>query len=187
MALIACEECGKEISNRASACPHCGCPVSFGGVTAQAPTLSEPAGGPKARQDEPLSSAERSALAPAVETPPISMSQFVADWANETYKHRSTGKNVAKSILVSGALSVLTAPLGISMFRTYRSLKPKELQAKALIALYPKELAQYHAAMLVLFDGLPAEMKMRVLVMAVGRPKEFVKAMLAVDAVTKPT
>lgn len=28
MALIKCEECGKEISNRATICPHCGCPVS---------------------------------------------------------------------------------------------------------------------------------------------------------------
>jgi hypothetical protein len=28
MALIACEECKREISSRATACPHCGCPVS---------------------------------------------------------------------------------------------------------------------------------------------------------------
>ena len=27
MALIKCPECGKEISNRANACPNCGCPV----------------------------------------------------------------------------------------------------------------------------------------------------------------
>lgn len=27
MALIKCEECGKEISDRAAACPNCGCPV----------------------------------------------------------------------------------------------------------------------------------------------------------------
>ena len=27
MALILCEDCGKEISDRAGACPHCGCPV----------------------------------------------------------------------------------------------------------------------------------------------------------------
>ena len=26
MALIACHECGKEFSERAAACPHCGCP-----------------------------------------------------------------------------------------------------------------------------------------------------------------
>ena len=26
MALIVCKECGKEFSNRATACPHCGCP-----------------------------------------------------------------------------------------------------------------------------------------------------------------
>ena len=28
MALIKCPECGKEISDRASACPNCGCPVA---------------------------------------------------------------------------------------------------------------------------------------------------------------
>ena len=27
MALIKCKECGKEISDRASACPNCGCPL----------------------------------------------------------------------------------------------------------------------------------------------------------------
>lgn len=27
MALINCPECGKEISDKASACPHCGCPI----------------------------------------------------------------------------------------------------------------------------------------------------------------
>ena len=27
MALIKCEECGKEISDKAAACPHCGCPI----------------------------------------------------------------------------------------------------------------------------------------------------------------
>lgn len=28
MALIACAECGKEISDKAAACPHCGAPVA---------------------------------------------------------------------------------------------------------------------------------------------------------------
>lgn len=28
MALIKCPECGKEISDKAAACPNCGCPVS---------------------------------------------------------------------------------------------------------------------------------------------------------------
>lgn len=28
MALIKCPECGKEISDKASACPNCGCPSS---------------------------------------------------------------------------------------------------------------------------------------------------------------
>ena len=28
MALIICEECGKEISDKAVSCPNCGCPIS---------------------------------------------------------------------------------------------------------------------------------------------------------------
>ncbi len=32
MALIECQECGKQISSKAEACPHCGAPV--GGDTA---------------------------------------------------------------------------------------------------------------------------------------------------------
>ena len=31
MALIKCPECGKEISDKASACPNCGCPVDYRG------------------------------------------------------------------------------------------------------------------------------------------------------------
>lgn len=30
MALIICKECGKQVSSKAHACPHCGCPVSSG-------------------------------------------------------------------------------------------------------------------------------------------------------------
>ena len=29
MALIKCKECGREISDKASVCPHCGCPVEL--------------------------------------------------------------------------------------------------------------------------------------------------------------
>ena len=28
MSLIKCPECGKEISDKATSCPNCGCPVS---------------------------------------------------------------------------------------------------------------------------------------------------------------
>lgn len=28
MALIKCEECGKEVSDKAKACPNCGCPIA---------------------------------------------------------------------------------------------------------------------------------------------------------------
>lgn len=29
MSLIKCAECGKEISDKAGSCPHCGCPMSY--------------------------------------------------------------------------------------------------------------------------------------------------------------
>ena len=35
MALIKCPECGKQISDRAAACPNCGCPVNSNNTTPQ--------------------------------------------------------------------------------------------------------------------------------------------------------
>ena len=37
MALIACPECGREISDRAVSCPHCGCPVSVASAPPEIP------------------------------------------------------------------------------------------------------------------------------------------------------
>lgn len=34
MALIACRECGSQISDQAASCPHCGCPVKKGQAVA---------------------------------------------------------------------------------------------------------------------------------------------------------
>ena len=43
MALIKCSECGKEISDKASACPHCGCPMGEIKVTeAERPSQEAP-------------------------------------------------------------------------------------------------------------------------------------------------
>lgn len=39
MALINCRECGKEISDSAKQCPHCGCSTKFGNEVAQAKGL----------------------------------------------------------------------------------------------------------------------------------------------------
>lgn len=41
MALIKCEECGKEISDRAKSCPHCGCPNDFSSDNNPIPTPKE--------------------------------------------------------------------------------------------------------------------------------------------------
>lgn len=45
MALIVCPECKKEVSDRAAACLHCGCPIGDGQVYASRPVdvgLGEP-------------------------------------------------------------------------------------------------------------------------------------------------
>ena len=42
MALIKCEECGREISDRAPACIHCGCPISKNGSNIINNTIKEP-------------------------------------------------------------------------------------------------------------------------------------------------
>lgn len=38
MAMIYCKECGKEISDKADKCPHCGCPMQSSNTTSQAST-----------------------------------------------------------------------------------------------------------------------------------------------------
>lgn len=42
MALINCPECNKEISDKAAACPSCGCPIANTQVINQAPAAAEP-------------------------------------------------------------------------------------------------------------------------------------------------
>ena len=56
MALIKCTECGKEFSDKASACPNCGCPTKD--------VLSE-----LARSQETLEAEPKTAEPPAPETP----------------------------------------------------------------------------------------------------------------------
>ncbi len=41
MALIKCPECGKEISDKAAACPNCGCPISGGNGVNSTPTTAQ--------------------------------------------------------------------------------------------------------------------------------------------------
>ena len=41
MALIYCRECGKQISDQAAACPHCGCPLGDSKVASFDPNRSK--------------------------------------------------------------------------------------------------------------------------------------------------
>ena len=45
MALLKCVECGGKVSSRATACPHCGCPVDDGEIVAE--TIKSNADEPK--------------------------------------------------------------------------------------------------------------------------------------------
>lgn len=47
MALIKCKECGKEISNQAKACPHCGCPIEASVHSTQSKGVSYTTATPK--------------------------------------------------------------------------------------------------------------------------------------------
>lgn len=42
MALIACTECGHQVSDRAAACPHCGAPVATPSTTPERAEESSP-------------------------------------------------------------------------------------------------------------------------------------------------
>lgn len=64
MALLNCEECGREVSSRATACPHCGCPMSPD-VTESAAGASDPI--PSAWTERPA--AEPLATASATKVP----------------------------------------------------------------------------------------------------------------------
>ena len=66
MALIQCPECGKEISDRAAACIHCGCPVSAMKTEAEKPAVNI------AAMPETLKEFfDRSAAAQTVKTAPV--------------------------------------------------------------------------------------------------------------------
>lgn len=81
MALMPCEECGREISSRASACPHCGCPVlpktdtPPAAIPATASTLtttplSQPSPSPPASPSSPTEPSANHADVPFAPAPP---------------------------------------------------------------------------------------------------------------------
>lgn len=49
MALIKCPECGKEISDKAGACPNCGCPIASTPTSIKVRALSDDGGVKKTR------------------------------------------------------------------------------------------------------------------------------------------
>lgn len=67
MALIACSECGKDISSRAVACPHCGCPNTPFETSPPAAMVAVPDAAPMAPTDLIVVAAE---VAQVLEAPP---------------------------------------------------------------------------------------------------------------------
>jgi hypothetical protein len=49
MALMSCPECGKQVSDKAAACPHCGAPIA-----ASSSSAAPRAGEPRAEHGEPV-------------------------------------------------------------------------------------------------------------------------------------
>lgn len=79
MALIKCEECGREISNKAAACPGCGAPVDAIGNSIEPPTVDESV------SDEPSAPWEYETFDHEEDTPKRhSQSKRSKPWLNET-------------------------------------------------------------------------------------------------------
>lgn len=90
MALIKCPECGKEISDKAPACPHCGCPVDLMEKPIQG-TASEKVVSPLEDKEQPLQPNSPTA----------------------TSRHDSSGRLIAVLMVVGFLVIVLAAGIGV--------------------------------------------------------------------------
>lgn len=82
MALVNCEECGKQVSDRAEACPACGCPVR----PAAAPAPNAPSADattPSPAQDEPKASDIDQGERPAAPRPKLHPAAIRALWPDQ--------------------------------------------------------------------------------------------------------
>lgn len=110
MALIKCPECGKEISDRASSCPNCGCPIS---QTTQADSKyhvsSEGYNTPHATpdysvQEEPEESFWSSEMLAILLTLSIWPIGLYLMWK---YKHFSKGARIAWTVIILGIVAII--------------------------------------------------------------------------------
>lgn len=112
MALIKCPECGREISDRAAACPHCGCPVSS--ATQSEPTLEY-----EIYISSSLNEYDQDILADILEAADIMGRGLALSFAKQapTVIKRGLGKDEAESVCAS--LSHAKIPAKI---RAYKSV-----------------------------------------------------------------
>lgn len=80
MALITCEECGKEFSDKAVACPNCGCPTP----SLSTSTIPEPETAP----------VELNSATDEVSNPMLSAASSLVSSASSALKHRASIKKV---------------------------------------------------------------------------------------------
>lgn len=82
MALIKCIECGSSISDKATTCVHCGCPVSYSvaGLEVAAASVAEPVAEPVAAPAaEPVAEPVAKPVAAPVEPTPAPAAELVAE------------------------------------------------------------------------------------------------------------
>ena len=130
MALIKCEECGRDVSNKASACPGCGCP------TAKKSTGSEREGVVGA---SPASnSIQSSPVVQVVVSPRVTGADGVAAPHVASVSNSATAPFSPMSgprLLLRGSLIGLLLVIGLSAYLSWYSNKPRAARAMQYTAV----------------------------------------------------
>ena len=112
VALIVCPECGKEFSDRAAACPHCGCPndsQAEGGVD-----LAE-------QQRQKIANAGRSASPDVVADKGAQVTKVVVN-------NNGCGSGCLKAIGIFFVLSVVLGAIGSIISENEESPSPSRIE-----------------------------------------------------------
>lgn len=137
MALIKCVDCGKEVSDRASICPNCGCPIECSLESAQPAQTQEPEGFavyevqqempvvPEVQTEIPLASTIQEDSAETETPAPVQMSAIIPPYSENknasVYQpdadgEKESGKALKISVAVVMALLIVALIFGVSYF-----------------------------------------------------------------------
>lgn len=113
MALVTCTECGKQFSDKAPACPECGCPISEMEFAESQATTEESSQG--SAPIDLIKSGVSSLLAPGPEIQKVSVVQI--DKTNRKFRIKgSVDKNGKKTSLIGGTAKGILAVGTMGMF-----------------------------------------------------------------------